>query len=423
MAVANLFKFVLPVVILGGAVAGFDYLRASKPEQPRPQPREKTWVVDVTPALPARHAPSVKLYGRVEAPASLQPAAPGPGVVETVRVRDGQRVREGDLLVALDPRDFEPAAAQARADVADLRAQIDNSELTAAADARALAEEQRLLELARRSVARARQMQRQRLASESTLEDAEQGLVRQQLALNTRQLAVDTHAARLAQLQARLQRAEADLAQARLALDRSRVSAPFDAVVGEVHVAGGDRVQTSQPLLSLYPLDDLEVRARIPARYQDEIQAALDAGRRLEARTVRAGAPLALTLVRLAGHAEANGIDGFFRVDAAGAALRPGNLIELRLQRPAQDGLIAVPFQAVYGNARLYLLRGERMFGIDVQVVGSFVDEAGDEALLVRSPEIASGDEIVVTHLPNAVSGLKVRPARSGAGERASGES
>ena len=70
---------------------------------------------------------------------------------------------------------------------------------------------------------------------------------------------------------------------------------------------------------------------------------------------------------------------------------------------------MAVPYQAIYGNSRLYLLKQNRLQGITVESVGQYVDTDGTAMLLIKSPQINSGDEIVITHLPNAVSGLKVR--------------
>jgi HlyD family secretion protein len=71
--------------------------------------------------------------------------------------------------------------------------------------------------------------------------------------------------------------------------------------------------------------------------------------------------------------------------------------------------VIAVPYQAIYGNSRLYLLYEDRLQGVDVESIGQYVDADGNSLLLVKSSQINDGDEIVITHLPNAVSGLKVK--------------
>jgi multidrug efflux pump subunit AcrA (membrane-fusion protein) len=406
-------KLVLPVTLLIAGVIVFSYLLASRPEPPQPQPKEKVWQVEVFEARPQRLAPSLTLYGEVETHALVQAAAPGPGLVTEIRVRKGDKVSEGQLLLSLDPRDFAVAVAQAEADVADIEAQLADLELRHRADRQALQEERRLLKLAQSELDRLERLRRQNLSSDADLDVARNALGRQELSVIARQSDVERYAASRKQLAARLQRHRAEREEALLALERSRVIAPFDGIVATVPVASGDRVQTAQVLISLYPLDRLEVRARIPIRYQGEIQHALDRAQRLSAQAELTGHAIELELDRLAGEADPSGIDGFFRVTAGAQRLRLGNLMKLHLQRPAQPDLVAIPFQAIYGNNRIYMLRDGRMQGIQVETVGQLLTSRSEAQarLLIRSPEIQAGDRIIQTHLPNAVSGLKVEMA------------
>lgn len=401
-------RVVLPLAILAAAVALFLWLRATKPVQPAPQPREKVWQVEVLDAVPQRRQPLLTLYGQVETPLRVSPAAPAAGVVSELAARAGQRFRAGTLLLALDDRDFAPAVAQAQADLADLDAQLVAERLRIAADRDALAQERELLVLAEAAVARATRLKRQELGSDSALDDARSALSRQQLALTTRQYTVDSAAARLQQLAARRARQQALLTTAELARERSRVSAPFDGIVAAVHVAPGDRVQTGTTLLDLYPVDQLEVRARIPQPYQEVLLADLERGTPLRARARVGGRDLELPLLRVAGVADPSGLDAFFGLPPTAGA-RLGSLLELALLRTAVDDAIAIPYQALYGNGRIYLLRDGRLVGVDVEVLGPAA--TGDAALvLVRDRAIAAGDRVVVTHLPNAIDGLPVQP-------------
>ena len=121
------------------------------------------------------------------------------------------------------------------------------------------------------------------------------------------------------------------------------------------------------------------------------------------------GMPLQLELNRLAGEAEPSGIDAYFQANQPGSQLRLGALLPLSFDLPTENDVIAVPYQAIYGNSRLYLLQGDRLQGVDVESVGQYRNEKGAALLLVKSALISDGDQIVITHLPNAVSGLKVR--------------
>lgn len=409
----KLFKLLLPLLVLAFGVGGFSYLKASRPERPQPKPKEKVWQVSVIEAKLQAIAPSLTLYGETETPALLQAASPGAGLVTKILVRKGDRVRKGQPLLSLDPRDFELAVEQAQADVLDLEAQLIDLELRHRANLDSLDKERRLLELAKADLTRAERLRKQNLNSESALDETRNTLGRQELTLISRQSDVKRYAANRSQLEARLRRNQALLAKAKLALERSQVSAPFDGVVARVTVAVGDRVQIANVLLSLYPLDQLEVRARIPVRYQAEIQTALAAGETLTAQALMAEHRVQLTLDRLAGEADPSGIDGLFRVSQGADRLRLGNLLKLHLQRPLQPDLVPIPFKAIYGNNRIYLLRQGRMQGLNVETVGQYIPADGPPALLIRSPEIQPGDKIINTHLPNAVSGLKVKVVQS----------
>ncbi len=407
----NLLALVLPLLIIAAAVSAFAYMKATQPERPQPQPQEKVWLVETTVAEPRSLAPTLTLYGEVESHSLLRAAAPGAGQVAVVNVKAGDRVTRGQVLLEMDRRDFEAAYLAAQADVADIEAQLSEHELKNAANRKSLAEEQKLLTLARQELQRIERLKSNNLSSESALSDARETLGRQELSLIQKQLEVDRYQTTDKQLRARLARARATLAESSLALERSTVTADFDGLVMEFSVSAGDRVRESDQLISLYPSDSLEVRAPVPAIYQTEINDRLQVGAMLEARADLNGQDIALQLVRLAGGADPSGIEAYFRVAEASAGLRVGNLVEISLQRPQQDGLLSLPFSAIYGNDRIFLLQDGRMRAVRIESVGQYRDKNGESWLLVRNSDIKAGDRIVTTHLPNAVDGLKVKPA------------
>lgn len=403
-------KLLLPVVLLLVGVAGFAALKASRPKQAPVPPQEQVWRIETVAVEPRRQSPVLKLYGKVESPELTRAAAPGVGRVTRVAVREGQAVRAGQLLVELDPRDFQPRVDQARGEVEELMAAIRSEELRHAADLEQLEQERRLLEFAAADVDRYEQLRQENFYSQAAVDQSRQNLARQRIILRTRELAIADHQARLTQLRARLTRATASLEQADLALRRSRVVAAFDGHAAELEVAEGDQVNTGQTLLSLYPSAGLEVRAKIPAPYQDEIIAQIGAGQALEARATLGGAELRLRLARVAGAADTRGLDGFFLLRGAGGQLRVGSLVTLHLARAPLDEAIAVPYAALYGGKQVYKVQDGRIRAVAVAVAGELPGEP--PALLIRSAELEPGDRVMATHLPNAVSGLKVEVLR-----------
>ena len=352
----------LPAAIIVCAVAVFIGLKATRPQQQPAQPKERIWYVNTVIAQPQRLAPALTLYGQIETPDLVKAAAPGRARVQQVLVREGSRVAPNQLVLTLDPRDFEPKVQQAQARINELHARIASEQLRYASDREALKHDQSLLELAQLAVERAKKMKRQKFGSEAALDQAREVYERQALVLTARKLALDDHTARLNQLHAQLQEAEAELASARLDLERSRIHALFAGYVAQVDVAAGDQVTANQFLLSMYPSDRLEIRAKIPAPFQAELQRAVADGKTLQATADFAGEPLQLSLDRIAGEADPRGIDAFFRIDRGADQLRLGSRLSLALQRPAHDDAVAIPAAALYGSHRIStLVDGRRL--------------------------------------------------------------
>jgi len=405
-------KFILPVLILSGAVGVFATLRATKPEQQPAEIKERIWRVEVSPVRPGRLAPSLILYGRVESPSLFKAAAPAPSRVERVWVREGDRVREGQELVSLDARDFLPGLEQARAKVAELEAKLSSEQTRYQSDLRSLKQEKRLLELSREGMQRASRLMDRQLGSDSALDEAEQSLARQTLVLSNRELAIADHPARLKAEKARLQSARARLAEVELEYERSRIRAPYNGIVSGVMVAEGDQVANNAVLLKMYDLKSLEVRARIPTPFQDELQQTRAAGFPLIATSNIGSQRINLRLSRLAGEADSSGLDALFALGEVVEWLRPGQILRLSVQRQPQDDVVAVPYPSVYDGDRVYKLVAGRMRGLQVEALGRFIGDDGDERLLVRSSELASGDALVITHLPNAIEGLRAEAVK-----------
>ena len=113
--------------------------------------------------------------------------------------------------------------------------------------------------------------------------------------------------------------------------------------------------------------------------------------------------------MRLAGEADANGVDALFRIRSGQQTLRSGQVLVFRLQRPAREGAVAVPYPAVYGSNRVYTLVEGRMKSVPVRILGSILDGQGEERALVQGEGLSAGASLVLTHLPNAIDGLRAQ--------------
>ncbi|MAL33916.1 MAG: RND transporter [Marinobacter sp.] len=402
----------LPLLMIALGIAGFLLLKATRPEPAEVSATERSWLVQVQKVNPTRATPVLPLYGEVVAPDLQTITATLAGRIDRLPVREGQQVSEGDLLVALDSADIEPVLAQARAQVADLEAQVRSEQVRYRNDQQSLESEKAILDNARRQFERIQSLVERNLASRENLEAATDALARAELTVRTRERAIAEHPARLQSLEARLSQARASLSTAELDGERAVSTAPFDGMVTNLQVAAGDQVSRNQALLSIYPIQGLEVRARVPQMYLGELVDALAKGATLTATTEDSGQRF--ELVRFAGLSDPAGTEAVLELNGESGALRPGALQPLLLQRPARDNLIAIPFSALYGADSVYIMTDDnRMQRVTVQRVGEALSENGERRLLIASEHLKPGMRLITTHLPNAITGLKVKLADS----------
>ncbi|MCC4271486.1 biotin/lipoyl-binding protein [Marinobacter nauticus] len=402
----------LPLLMIALGIAGFLLLKATRPEPAEVSATERSWLVQVQKVKPTRATPVLPLYGEVVAPDLQTITATLAGRIDRLPVREGQQVSEGDLLIALDSADIEPVLAQARAQVADLEAQVRSEQVRYRNDQRSLESEKAILDNARRQFERIQSLVERNLASRESLEAATDALARAELTLRIRERAIAEHPARLQSLEARLSQARASLTTAELDGERAVSTAPFDGMVTNLQVAAGDQVSRNQALLSIYPIQGLEVRARVPQMYLGELVDALAKGATLTATTEDSGQRF--ELVRFAGLSDPAGTEAVLELNGESGALRPGALQPLLLQRPARDNLIPIPFSALYGADSVYIMTDDnRMQRVTVQRVGEALSENGERRLLIASEHLKPGMRLITTHLPNAISGLKVKLADS----------
>lgn len=391
-------------------------MQKTKPKNAPIKIEEQAWVVTVVSVTPATLSPTLTLYGRVESPRTATLRAPSQSLnvnakVIEVAVLEGETVKKEDRLIRLEDSDSIFNLKQREADIVDIEAQIDLEKQRHANNLTALTHDEALLKLMQTSVERLRKLKKQRLSSQSALEEAQQAVERQMLQVINRRLDIKNHKARLAQLQAKRRRALAQRELIRLELARTKITAPFTGIIAKVFVAVGDRVRSGDTLLSIYDNAALEVRAQIPSRYQGTILDALAAGYQLQAHAQVHKKSVLLQLDRVSGqiNPDSGGIDGLFRVEDN--FLRLGQFLSLSLSLPKQTGVVALPFEAVYGRNRIYKLVDGRMKGLTIERVGEQVLPSGKSQILVRSPALQIGDQVIVTQLPNAMDGLKVRVA------------
>lgn len=211
------------------------------------------------------------------------------GTVKAVYVNDNQPVKKGDMLLEIDPADYDVRLKEAlsglnaeKARLSEVDARIEASkrqllELMAAVDeAKANLELQDAnLKQAETDIVRAENLYREDIIPKERYErtmtaykvaaaqvkTAKEQMRRAEIALKTQEAVIkQAEAARASQLSA-IKQKEALLKEAELNYSYTRIYAPSDGYVTKKSVEMGNQIQTGQPLMAVVPLSDIWIVA------------------------------------------------------------------------------------------------------------------------------------------------------------------
>jgi len=376
------------------------------------QTEEESWPVTTLTANPGPVSPQLTLYGRVETPRAAMVTAAVHALVRSVPVMEGQMASKGEVLVILDDTDIQLAADRRQADVQEAEASLESMKLQNVADLEILKHEKELYELKQEKVERYRKLLASNHISEENMNSILREAHSQAISLQARFGKVRDYGNSLARSRARLKKAHAALREAQAQLERTVVRAPFRGRITRVFPAPGEWVGTGVNLVEMYDTDALEIRAQIPLRVASKLQHHLERsdGPLLTAAAAIGGDRLECRLDRLSGKIGTgqSGIDGLFLIPGGHEELVLGRVVKLTLDLPWEADGVAVPIQSIYGEDRIYRVLDGRLQGLNIERLGEATDESGQFSVLVRSPELGRGDQIVTTQLSNAMGGLKV---------------
>ncbi len=288
------------------------------------------------------------------------------GRVVEVLVGENQRVKAGDVLVRIDPEEWEIRVARAEANLAAARNRMVSAEAAAAsaeAEGRAATVESwrtgRELERAQTLADRGAKSDQQLDAARAAHDAAE---------ASVKALTLRAEAERgLLGNAAPVRQAEAELREARRSLERAVLVAPFDAVVGRKNVEPGDIVKVGESLIAL---------TRIEARWIEANFKETQLGR------MRAGSPATVEIDAFEDLVFYGHVESFSPASGAKYALIPpepavGNFTKVVQRVPVRIALDEVEDE----NGRRPLVEGE----------------AEGEAEREAVPELAVGLSAVVT--------------------------
>ncbi len=289
--------------------------------------------------------------GRVEAVRQTVVAAQVPARVVELRVKAGDAVKAGQVLVRLDPRAAADQVAASQAQVAAAQAQLD---------------------AARKEYERNQHLYAKQYISRAAMDQAEANY-------------------KAAQAQAKAMVAQAGVASTQSSF--TTLAAPYAGVVASVNVELGDMASPGVPLLTLYDPTELRVVATVPETYVAQLAAGAPVrielpGAAADARSLDAAATVVLPTVDAATHTRQVRL----ALPASRQAVAPGMFARAsfplrakgpgRLTVPASAVVRRPEFNAVYvvgadGRPQLRQVRLGREGRDGVEVVSGL--QAGDK--------------------------------------------
>ncbi|WP_293605617.1 efflux RND transporter periplasmic adaptor subunit [Polaromonas sp. UBA4122] len=210
---------------------------------------------------------SVVATGRINAPARMDIGAEVSATVLEVRVREGDRVKAGDLLVRLSDAEAHAALQQARAALAEARGRATQQATVAApVAAQAVVQAQAAFTSAEREHQRARDLVAQGFFSQQKLDDAQRALDTARSALESARVQAQANQASGVErvlAVSRVDQAVAALEVAQARLERLSITSPVDAVVLNRTAEPGSMAQPGRVLLSLAAQGGLRIDAGV----------------------------------------------------------------------------------------------------------------------------------------------------------------
>jgi len=411
--VRGAFQLLLMAIVLGLSFAVTMMLVRSKPEVPRRPVFPSVYTVDTLMAESGTYQPVLSLYGEVVAGRSveLRSLVSGPIIAVNDKLKSGGAVSAGDVLVEIDPFDYEGALREARANGTEIQAKISEANAMVKLEQSRLQSARDQLELASSDLKRIEDLRATGAANQKQVDERKLVLSQREQAVEQSEINIIAENARIEQLRANMERLDWKILQSGRNLSNTRLTAPFSGTIRSSSAEVGKLANVNDILVSMYQTDSLEARfvltdARF-GRLQSEPGGIV--GRDLEviwnvggtdytypAKIDRIGAEIAST---------SGGVEIFATIDGSGNALamRPGAFVEIRLPDRSFVAHFSLPGSSLYNTDTVYVVENGELVERTVTIAAY----DGDNVLV--SSGINPGDEILVTRISEISPGLKVR--------------
>jgi membrane fusion protein, multidrug efflux system len=340
----------------------------------------------------------IRTIGNVEAYNTISVKSQIGGTLMKVNFKEGDSVRQGQLLFEIDPRPYQEAIRQLEANLDRDTALAKQAEANLARD---VAEEKFYREQAERYQSLARQGIFSRQQADQAVSAAD-----------SRTAALSADHAAIESARSAIQADRAGISNAKLQLGYCSIFSPVDGRSGNISVKEGNLVKaTDVELVTLTQIQPIYVTFTVPEKNLPAIRERMRSGK-LAVRAIPQGGSAAgdtgtLTFVNnMVDQATATiKLKGTFTNSAS--SLWPGQFVDVVLTLGQRPNLVTVPYQAVQvgqSGRYVFVLKGDQTVEMRNVVIG---DTVGGLAEVQQG--VQPGEQVVTEGHVRLASGTRVR--------------
>ena len=442
----NVFKrIVICAAILLLGTVGMAALTSMRKPPAEAKPTERTLKVEVQRAEARDVAVSISGYGEVHVlnEVSIAPEVSGRVVHVHPRLDVGEVIGAGEVLFALDARNYQAALDEARSSVAQLESTIARLRRQDTLDRQRLVNLDRSRDLARSEFERLRTLfSEHNVGTRSAVDGAERTFNAAGDQADQMAQALALYPLQIREAESRLAAAGAGLALARANLARCRVTAPFAGRVKLAAVEIGQFVAPGQAVVTLADDRELEIQVSLDSRdarrwlrFDGRPSGAATAwfnGLRDESVPIRwtedtEDHPWYGRLHRVVAFDQQTrtlkvavriGADAALSQDSARLPLVEGMFCRVEIPGRTLKGVVALPRWAVSMQGTAYVARAGRLKTVPVDVVRA----EGDRVYVAGG--LTPGDLVITTRLIDPLENalLEITPGNPGGGDNVTGK-
>lgn len=426
--------FLLLPIALG--MGGFFYMSSVKKPPRQKKTLESAPVVRVMKITPLDVMPRAYGYGTAKPVRVWKAIAQVSGkiVYTHPQLQKGKGVREGTLLLQIDPAEYKITISQLQTKIKSYLMQIRELDAQQENNRELLKIQQQTLKIKKRELERQKTLYDRKMISANEYEAQLQAMMAQQVQVQSIQNSLNLIPYQKDQFNAQIEQARGDLENARLQLSYTEIRAPFNAQVASVNHKTPEFVQRGQTILEANDISAMEIEAQfIPGSARPVFYSFRDRLSRMDMETPSIGKELGVSaVVRIPGDttghlswpAELNrfsdAVDSETRTmglifvvrnaldidpEKQRRPLFSGTYCEVELRGRMIGRALVIPRSALHPGNTVYLMTPEKTLEKRTVQPGPPL-----ESFLLIRKGVKDGETLILSDVIPAVEGMKVRP-------------